>query len=203
MSSSTTLTVIAPAGSAGSVNVTVTVSGQTSATSAKDLFAYGGPSVTSFKPSSGITGSSVTLTGSAFAAGVTVKFGSLAAVATVVSGTSLKVTVPSGDPGPSTITVSDAEGSSTSSSEFTPTMSITGFTPSSGAAGTQVTISGFGFTSSSTVKFNTTTATIDSQSATQIVATVPSGATTGSISVTNPKGSTPVGTVKSASKYTV
>jgi hypothetical protein len=59
---------------------------------------------------------------------------------------------------------------------------ISGFSPSSGAVGTSVTISGSNF-SSPTVKFNGTTATITASTATSITATVPSGATSGKITV--------------------
>jgi hypothetical protein len=51
------LTATAPARAAGSVDVTVTTGGGTSRTSAKDLYAYGAPMISSFTPSSGITGS--------------------------------------------------------------------------------------------------------------------------------------------------
>jgi len=64
---------------------------------------------------------------------------------------------------------------------------ITAFTPGQGAAGTTVTISGLRFSSSmanNIVKFNGTTATVSSASATQLVVTVPTGATTGPITVT-------------------
>jgi Domain of unknown function (DUF5011) len=59
---------------------------------------------------------------------------------------------------------------------------ISGFSPSSGAVGTSVTISGSNF-SSPTVKFNGTAATITASTATSITATVPSGATSGKITV--------------------
>lgn len=67
------------------------------------------------------------------------------------------------------------------------TPTITGFTPTSGVVGTSVTISGTNFSStlgSNTVKFNGVTASLSSGSATQLIATVPSGASTGKISVT-------------------
>jgi subtilase family serine protease len=65
--------------------------------------------------------------------------------------------------------------------------SITSLSPASGSIGTSVTIAGanFGATqSTSTVKFNGTTATPTSWSATSIVVSVPTGATTGSVVVT-------------------
>lgn len=67
------------------------------------------------------------------------------------------------------------------------TPTISSFTPSSGIVGTSVTISGTNFSStlsSNIVKFNGTTASLSSGSATQLIATVPSGASTGKISVT-------------------
>jgi len=65
--------------------------------------------------------------------------------------------------------------------------SISSLSPTSGAVGASVTIAGSNFGSSkgsSTVKFNGTTATTTSWSSTSIVATVPSGATTGNVVVT-------------------
>src|SRR6266699_1303943 len=63
---------------------------------------------------------------------------------------------------------------------------ISSLSATSGAVGASVTINGSGFGSSqggSTVKFNGTTASVTSWSTTKIVATVPSGATTGNVVV--------------------
>jgi len=60
---------------------------------------------------------------------------------------------------------------------------IGSFSPSSGAVGASVTISGSNFGSTPTVKFNGITATLTASSATSITATVPTGATTGKITV--------------------
>src|SRR5262249_37445732 len=68
-----------------------------------------------------------------------------------------------------------------------PTPSITSLSPTSGAVTLPVTITGtnFGATQGTrTVKFNGTTATPTSWSATSIVAPVPAGATTGNVTVT-------------------
>src|SRR5260370_14922647 len=65
--------------------------------------------------------------------------------------------------------------------------SISSLSPTSGVVGASVTITGtnFGATQgTSTVKFNGTTATPTSWSATSIVAPVPAGATTGNVVVT-------------------
>ncbi len=64
---------------------------------------------------------------------------------------------------------------------------ITSFTPSSGLIGTTVTITGTNFDPSpanNTVKFNGTTATVTASTSTSITTTVPTGATTGIISIT-------------------
>lgn len=69
----------------------------------------------------------------------------------------------------------------------TGTVSIMEFTPNGGPASTAVSIYGTGFSTtiaSNTVKFNGTTATVTSATANKLVATVPTAATTGPISVT-------------------
>ena len=69
--------------------------------------------------------------------------------------------------------------------------SIIGFSPLSGAPGTAVTITGQYFDSTlagNTVKFNNVAAAVNSATTTQIVAVVPTGATTGPISVANANG---------------
>jgi hypothetical protein len=62
---------------------------------------------------------------------------------------------------------------------------VTSFTPSVGKTGSSVTIAGVNFGSSTpTVSFNGTVATVSSSTSTSIVVTVPAGAATGKISVT-------------------
>jgi YD repeat-containing protein len=66
------------------------------------------------------------------------------------------------------------------------------FTPNGGPVNTTVTLSGTGFSttpSQNTVTFNGIAATVTSSTATSIVTKVPTGATTGPISVTTPSGS--------------
>lgn len=96
----------------------------------------------------------------------------------------------------------DAVGNLLSISRQVPTtVAIIRFSPTSGAVGSTVTIYGSGFTptaSQNTVTFNGTTATVSASSTNLIVATVPSGATTGTIAVTSPTGS-----ATSANSFTV
>jgi hypothetical protein len=114
------LTAISPAGSAGTVDVTVTTPvGGTSATgSAGDKFTYtSGPTVTSVSPSSGPAagGTTVTITGTGFTNGSTVKFGATSAGSvTFNSATQLTATSPAGS-GVVDITVTTPSGTSLTS----------------------------------------------------------------------------------------
>lgn len=86
---------------------------------------------------------------------------------------------------------------------FTPAASvaapaITGFTPTTGSAGTSVVITGAGLSGATSVTFNGVTAAITANTATQITATVPASATTGKIAV-----STAGGTATSTADFTV
>ena len=80
-----------------------------------------------------------------------------------------------------------------------PAPTVTSFTPASGPVGTSVTITGTGFTGTTAVAFNGAAATTRNVVGdTQITATVPAGATSGTIAVT-----TPGGTGASAASFTV
>jgi hypothetical protein len=80
-----------------------------------------------------------------------------------------------------------------------PPPAITGFSPSSGPVGSSVMINGSGFTGATGVRFNEVSATtFNVVSSTEITATVPAGATTGTIKVT-----TPVDSATSTSNFTV
>jgi hypothetical protein len=85
INSNTSMSVEAPAGSVGAVNVTVTTPGGTSGITSKDLFRYV-PTVADVSPNSGSIagGASVTVTGTGFALGTTAtvfKFGTAKATA--------------------------------------------------------------------------------------------------------------------------
>lgn len=68
------------------------------------------------------------------------------------------------------------------------TPAISSLTPSSGAAGTAVTISGTSFVDVISVQFNGITAAYTVNSATQITATVPAGETSGPLTITTAGG---------------
>jgi IPT/TIG domain-containing protein len=75
---------------------------------------------------------------------------------------------------------------------------ITSFTPTSGAVGQNVTIGGTNFSGVTAVAFNGTDAIFRFRSATKVLAKVPGGATSGTITLT-----TPGGTATSQSDFTV
>ncbi|MBW2361403.1 MAG: hypothetical protein JRG84_10905, partial [Deltaproteobacteria bacterium] len=121
------------------------------------------PSITSLAPASGIAETSVTLTGSGFIGTTAVDFASAPGASfTLVSGPTFTI-------------------------EVTPT--LTSVAPASGIAGTSVMLTGSGFTGATAVDFTSAPgASFTLVSDTQIDATVPVGAATGAVSVTNSAG---------------
>ena len=167
-------------------SVTVTVSGQTSNGA---TFTVSAPAITSLSPTSGSSGTSVTINGANF--GTTqgasiVKFNGTTATSTSWSTTKIVAPVPLGTiTGSVTVTVSGQTSNGVTFTVSAP--AITSLSPTSGSSGTSVTINGtnFGTTQgASTVAFNGTTATSTSWSTTKIVAPVPLGTITGSVTVT-------------------
>ena len=149
--------------------------------------------VTSFTPACGVVGTTVNITGTGFtgATGVTFNGGAGTAATTYSAPTDTTATavVPAGAT-TGTITVETGAADTASAASFTivtaaaPT--VTSFSPVSGAIGSTVVITGTNFCGTTQVRFNTTNATsFTVNSATQIQATVPAGATTGKITVTN------------------
>ena len=113
-------------------------------------------------------------------------FNGTTATVTSWSATSIVATVPTGATTGNVVV--NASGVNSNGASFTVfgTPSITSVSPTSGAVGASVTITGtnFGATQGTgSVTFNGTTATVTSWSATSIVATVPTGATTGNVVV--------------------
>jgi hypothetical protein len=90
VNSGTSITAFAPAGTSGSVDVTVTGPGGTSVTTSADLYKYKPPTVTGVSPNTGpkAGGTSVTITGSGFALGAATTFKFAADLATSVNCTS-------------------------------------------------------------------------------------------------------------------
>ena len=106
--SGTSITATTPAGSAGAVTVTVTNPGSQSGSLASGFTYVLVPTVSSVSPNSGppAGGTAVTITGTNFATGATVKFGSTAATnVVVVNSTTITATTPAESSGAVTVTV--------------------------------------------------------------------------------------------------
>jgi hypothetical protein len=191
--STTSITVSVPSG-ATTGNVLVTVGGAASnGVKFTVTVAAAPPSITSLNPTSGLVGTSVTITGTNFGSTQgtsTVTFNGTAATPTSWSTTSIIVPVPSGATTGNVVV--SVGGTASNAVKFTVTVnttppSITSLNPTSGLVGTSVTITGtnFGATQgASTVTFSGTPGTPTSWSATSIVVAVPSGATSGNVVVT-------------------
>jgi hypothetical protein len=161
------------------------------ATSASSFTVVSAPTITSFTPTSGEVGTSVAISGTNFTGATAVAFNGVNATFAMQSATTIQATVPAGaTTGP--LSVTTPGGTAVSASNFTvnvPPPTITSFTPTSGLVGTSVTITGMHFNGATAVRFNGTSAAAFSvASNTTIQATVPTGATTGPISVTTPRG---------------
>ena len=119
------------------------------------------PAITSFSPTTGAVGGTVTLTGSGFTGATAVTFNGVAATSfTVVSDHEITVTVPGGaTTGAIAVTTPSGTGRSTTSFTVVPAPTITGFTPTSGPVGTTVTISGTSLSGTHAVTFNGVAAT--------------------------------------------
>ncbi len=153
----------------------------------------GAPSIASFAPAEGSVGTEVTITGSNLSGTTEVTFNGVPASFNVDSNTKIRATVPDGAT-TGKIRITNADGSASYAADFLVTVvpAIASFTPASGGAGTEVTITGSHFTGTTSVSFNGKVATsffVDSDS--QIRASVPAGATPGAgkIIVANSAGS--------------
>jgi hypothetical protein len=185
INSATSITAMAPAGT-GTVDVTVTTPGGTSATSAADQYTYvPAPAVTGVSPNVGPTGggTTVVIAGTDFSGASAVTFGGTAATGfTIDSATSITATAPAQVGGTVDVRVTTVGGTSATSASdqytYVPQPSISGLAPSSGsdAGGATVTIAGSGLAAVTSISFGGTPATsftVDSD--TQITATAPAG----------------------------
>ena len=202
--SASEITAVSPPGTAGHVNITVVAGAGTSATSPADDFTYftpGSPAIGSINPASGPTagGTSVQINGINLAGATSVKFGSIAAAFSVVSGTEITATSPPEAAGGATVWVVTPGGTANSATQFNyvngPTISA--ITPTAGAisGGTTVAITGGNLAGATEVEFGSQPAHFTVVSATEITAVSPPGAV-GAVTVTvvTPGGSSSAAT---------
>lgn len=143
-------------------------------------------SISSFTPTSGPVGTTVSVFGTRFSSTMSdnqITLNDEAVTTTFASAVDLTFDVPS-DATSGKIKVTIGSHTVTSADNFTVTQGVDNFTPAYGVPGTTVVISGTNFsTTASEVRFNGTLATITSATPTALTVTVPSAATTGKVSV--------------------
>ena len=188
--SDTQLSATVPAGAtSGKISVT---NGDGTMAGAASFTVIPAPTITSFTPASGIIGTKVVITGTNLTGATSVTFnGVAAATVTLASATSITATVPAGaTSGP--ISVTTPGGTVASATPYTVTFPpvLSSFTPATSAIGGTVVITGSAFTGTTAVTFNGVAAAFTIVSDTQLSVTVPAGATSGKISVTNGDGTT-------------
>ena len=174
-----------PAGTAGTVDVTVTTAGGVSAKTASDKFTYGAaPAITSVNPSRSGLGGGVTVEifGSGFTGATEVDFGATKLTNfTIVSSNEITVTSPAGAAGTVDVRVVTPDGTSPPSPAdqytYTAPPTVTSVSPNFGPyeGGTTVTINGTDLenVAGAQVYFGATVGTVVSDTGTQIVATSP------------------------------
>lgn len=182
-----TLTAVVSNGATGIIKVTNASSSDTSKTRFTYVVAIA-PTVKSFTPDRGTTGTSVSITGTHFTGTSSVTFGGIVASSyTVVNDSTITAIVGTGSTG--IIKVTNAVSSDTSKTGFTyvapvgPT--VKSFTPVSGTTGTRVTISGSHFTGTSLVTFGGAIASSFTVSSDSTITAIVGNGSTGVIKVTN------------------
>ncbi len=214
--SSTSITATTAAHAAGAVSVVVTNTDAQSGTLANG-YTYNGtnpvPTVASITPTSGTAngGTAVTITGTGFLAGATVKLGGTSATGvTVVSSTSITATTAAHAAGAVSVVVTNTDAQSgTLANGYTyngtnPVPTVASITPTSGTAngGTAVTITGTGFLAGATVSLGGTAATgVTVVSSTSITATTAAHAA-GAVSVVVTNTDAQSGTLTNGFTYT-
>ncbi len=174
LASSTSIMATTPAHAAGAVNVMVTNTDAQSGTLAGG-YTYTAPhptpTVTAIAPNSGTIngGTAVTITGTGFLAGASVKLGGTSAAGvTIVSGTSITATTPAHAAGAVSVVVTNTDAlSGTLSNGYTyiapnnPAPTVTAISPVSGTinGGTAIALTGTGFLPGATVQLGGTSAT--------------------------------------------
>ncbi|MEM7167971.1 MAG: IPT/TIG domain-containing protein, partial [Planctomycetota bacterium] len=194
--SPTSVLATTPAHAPGAVDVALTTINGTS--TLVGGFTYNPqPTITSLSPGSGPPsgGTSVTLAGTGFLPGTTVRFDGIIAPATIVSTTQIFTASPAHAAGVVDVTVTNTNGTGTLANSFTylspPTLTLVAPSMGSPAGGTLVTLTGSGFDGTETVSFDGLPATaVTLISPTSLTALTPAHATgTVNVSVTNGNGS--------------
>lgn len=155
---------------------------------------YAPPRLTSFTPASGVAGSLITVNGTNFTGATTLTIAStnntrVAVAFSLVASNQLTITIPTNAvTGPLVLTTPGGVIYSATALGVVPR--VDSFAPTLGPVGTSVVLQGQNFANANAVRFNGVATTFTLDSPTQITATVPAGATTGTIQITSADGGT-------------
>lgn len=186
---------VPPTAASGRITV-VTPDGQS--VSPADFLVIKPPTISSLSPAAAAVGASVIVNGTNLASASAVRFNGVPVDRRVVlSNTMLRVTVPLGAT-TGTASVTNGAGSANSAAVFKVLPAIVDVSPSSGFVGTTVTITGTTFTGLVSLRFGAAAAGVVSATDSEVVVTVPAGATSGPVALT-----TGAGTAASATPFEV
>jgi endoglucanase len=188
----------------GTVTVTSASGSASSAASYTVTVPVSAPVIGSFSPASGPAGTTVTVSGSDLDKVTSAQVGGSATTAvTIASASSLSFVVPA-DAGSGTVRLNSPNGPADSAASYTVTGPqavpvVSGFSPMSGPVGTTVTVSGSDFTGATGARIGSgTTVPVTVANSSSLSFVVPSGSTSGVVTVTTPAGSD-----SSSTSYTV
>ena len=170
----------------GSYTITITgKSGSLTNSVQVPLIIASTPTIKSFTPTTGPSGTKVVISGTNLTGATLVTFtGGATAVPSSITATSATVVVPTGaETGAIEINTPGGTATSTSSFTFIPAPTITSFTPTTGPSGTKVVITGTNLTGATLVTFTGGATAVPSATV-----LVPTTAKTGVIKITTPGG---------------
>ncbi len=180
--SPTSITAVVGAGASGDVAVT-TPGGQGTLAG----FNYSGPSITSFTPTSGTLGATITITGTNFTGATAISFGGVSAASfTVLSPTTITAILGPGNSG--NVSVTTSKGTATMPGFTYTGPIISSFSPVAGNTGTVVTIRGLNFTGTTSVNFGGTPAASFTVISPSVITAVVGSGTSGVVAVTTSIG---------------
>lgn len=185
------ITAVAPAGSAGSVSVTVTAAGGGSSGGNNQYTYVAAPTLAGLSPAQGpVSGAtSVIISGTNLSDATEVRFGSALASITANSSTQITATSPPASAGAVQVTVTTAGGTSTTGggSEYSylevPVISSISATQGPLGGGDVIAIIGTGLANATAVQFGASGSVIGSNTDTQITVTVPASVTPGTVQI--------------------
>lgn len=150
--------------------------------SSSNLTIVNPPSISSV-PASANAGASITISGNNFIGTSAVRIGSIAMTSfTVTNATTIQATLPTNAIS-GKVSVTNAGFTGWSPGILSINLQMISFTPTSGSTGTNVTITGRGFTPSTTIDFGSSLAKTTFVSATTLIAVVPLGLTPGAVAI--------------------